>query len=63
MASLYFAAISAQSDYNQSVTKLKDLEDLYAMSQKRLSLGTITKGDLLQLELSMLNAKVKESCP
>lgn len=58
VASLYFAAISAQSDYNQSVTKLKDLEDLYAMSQKRLSLGTITKGDLLQLELSMLNAKV-----
>ena len=29
------------------------------ISKKRLDLGTITKGDLLQLELSMLNTKVE----
>lgn len=57
-ASLYFQAISDQSDYQQHVNKYRDLEKLYAISQKRLKLGTITKSDLLQLELSMLNTKV-----
>lgn len=58
VAALYFQAISAQSGYNQSVSKYKDLEELYAISKKRLDLGTITKSDLLQLELSLLNTKV-----
>lgn len=57
--SLYFQAISAQSDYAQNESKYKDLEQLYVISKKRLDLGTITKGDLLQLELSMLNTKVE----
>ena len=59
VASLYFEAISAQSDYQQNVSKYKDLDALYEISKKRLSLGTITKGDLLQLELSKLNTKVE----
>lgn len=59
VASLYFDAISAQSDYQQNVNKHKDLEELYEISKRRLELGTITKGDLLQLELSMLNTKVE----
>lgn len=58
-ATLYFQAISAQSDYAQNVSKYKDLAELYEISKKRLNLGTITKGDLLQLELSMLNTKVE----
>ena len=58
-ASLYFQAISDQSDYAQSISKYKDLVELYEISKKRLDLGTITKGDLLQLELSMLNTKVE----
>ena len=58
VATLYFAAISTQSDYLQSLAKSKDLEELYKISQRRLELGTITKGDLLQLELSKLNAKM-----
>lgn len=57
-ATLYFQAISDQSDYHQNMSKYRDLEKLYAISQKRLKLGTITKSDLLQLELSMLNTKV-----
>lgn len=59
VSSLYFQAISAQSDYQQSMSKLKDLEELYEISKKRFDLGTITKSDLLQLELSMLNARVE----
>jgi outer membrane protein len=55
---LFFNAIMAQSDYNQNVSKYEDLKRLYQIAQKRFELGTITKGDILQLELSMLNAKV-----
>lgn len=56
---LYFDAIAAQSDYNQSLSKYHDLEALYKISEKRLALGTVTKADLLQLELSMLNTRVE----
>lgn len=57
--SLYFQAISSQSDYLQSMTKYKDLQELYQISERRLKLGTITKSDLLQLELSLLNTQVE----
>lgn len=56
---LYFDAIAAQSDYTQSLNKYRDLESLYKISEKRLALGTTTKADLLQLELSMLNTRVE----
>ena len=55
---LFFSAITAQSNYNQDVAKLEDLTRLYDISLKRFELGTITKSDILQLELSKLNAKV-----
>ncbi len=55
----YFDAIAAQSNYTQSQNKHRDLEALYKISKKRLELGTITKADLLQLELSMLNTQVE----
>lgn len=58
-ASLFFDVINSQSSFNQSVQKYKDLQDLYEISKKRLALGTITKSDLLQLELSLLNSKVE----
>lgn len=56
---LFFNAITAQSDYAQNIAKYNDLKQLYELSQKRFELGTITKSDILQLELSMLNAKVE----
>ena len=56
---LYFDAISAQSAHSQSQSKYNDLDALYKISEKRLKLGTITKADLLQLELSMLNTRVE----
>lgn len=55
----YFEAIAAQSTYTQNLNKYRDLERLYKISEKRLELGTITKSDLLQLELSMLNTQVE----
>ena len=55
---LFFSAIIAQANHKQNVSKYEDLKKMYELSQKRLNLGTITKSDLLQLELSMLNAQV-----
>ncbi len=56
---LFFNAVSAQSDYNQCLTKCRDLEELYKISERRFKLGTINKADLLQLELSKLNTQVE----
>ena len=55
---LFFNVLSAQSTYQQSVSTLKDRRYLFEIAKKRLDLGTITKSELLQLELSLLNAEV-----
>lgn len=55
---LFFNVLSAQSTYQQSVSTLKDRRYLFEIAKKRLDLGTITKSELLQLELSLLNAQV-----
>ena len=55
---LFFNVLSAQSTYQQSVSTLKDRQYLFGIAEKRLDLGTITKSELLQLELSLLNAQV-----
>ena len=55
---LFFSVLSAQSDYKQSLATLQDREALFDMAQKRLELGTTTKSEVLQLELSLLNARV-----
>ena len=55
---LFFSVLSAQSDYKQSVATLQDREALLEMARKRLNLGTTTKGEVLQLELSLLNARM-----
>lgn len=60
VTSLFFRVLSAQSDYQQSKATLADREALYAMAQKRLELGTTTKSEVLQMELSVLNARVSE---
>lgn len=58
VTSLFFSAISAQSNYNQAVASLSDREALYEIAKKRLELGTTTKSEVLQMELSLLNARV-----
>lgn len=55
---LFFSVLSAQSAYKQSLATLQDREALFDMAQKRLELGTTTKSEVLQLELSLLNARV-----
>lgn len=57
----YFNALAAQSNLKQSLAKHKDLSTLYAKTSKKLELGLVTKGELLQLELSMLNAEMSIS--
>lgn len=56
---LFFNVLSAQSTYMQSVSTLNDRKYLYEIAKKRFDLGTITKSELLQLELSLLNGQVE----
>ena len=58
VTSLFFSVLSAQSDYKQSVATLKDREALLEIAKKRLNLGTTTKSEVLQMELSLLNARM-----
>lgn len=55
---LFFNVLAAQSDYKQSCDLVSDREMLLEMSKKRLELGTTTRSDMLQLELSLVNARV-----
>ena len=55
---LFFGAILAQTEYKQSTANHADLQRMYDTAQKRFKIGTVTKSDMLQLELSLLNAKV-----
>ena len=59
VVSLFFNVLSAQSNYQQSMSSLKDRQYLFEISKKRLELGTTTKSEHLQLELSLLNAQVE----
>ncbi|MCF0195676.1 MAG: TolC family protein [Bacteroidaceae bacterium] len=58
VTSLFFGVLHAQSSYEQSQATVREREDLYAMAQKRMALGTTTKSEVLQMELSLLNARV-----
>lgn len=60
-ASLFFSVLAAQSDYKQSLSMVADRERLYEMSKKRLALTTTTKSEVLQMELSLLNARMAVS--
>lgn len=56
---LFFSVLAAQSQFEQSQANMRDREQLFVQSQKRLDLGTTTKSDVLQLELSLLNARME----
>ncbi len=58
VTTLFFSVLEAQSNLKQSQAKLTDRDSLLVSAQRRLSLGTITKADVLQLELSAINARV-----
>lgn len=54
--SLFFSVLSAQNEYDKAVSNYNDTKKLYEIAQKRAEIGTITKSELLQLELSLLNS-------
>ena len=58
VTSLFFSVLAAQSDYKQSQATVEDRERLYELSKSRLSLTTTTKSEVLQMELSLLNARM-----
>lgn len=58
VTNLYFSVLSAQSDYRQSVATAEERSRLYEQTKRRFSLGTVAKSELLQLELSAINARV-----
>ena len=58
VTSLFFSVLAAQSDYKQSLATVKDRERLYEISKSRLELTTTTKSEVLQMELSLLNARM-----
>ncbi len=59
VVNLFFNVLSAQSNLRQAENNLKDRRSLLEIATKRFGIGTITKSDLLQLELSVLNAEVE----
>lgn len=61
VTALFFNVLSAQSNYQQSKKSAEERKALYAMAQKRLELGTTTKSEVLQMELSQINARVSEA--
>ena len=58
VTNLFFNVLSAQEDYRRSRAEYEDRRRLMAIAERRLELGTTTKSEVLQLELSMLNAKM-----
>lgn len=58
VTSLFFHVLAVQSDYKQSLATVEDRERLYELSKSRLKLTTTTKSEVLQMELSLLNARM-----
>lgn len=58
VTTLFFQALTAQSDYQQSLATVSERERLYEIAQQRLTLTTTTKSEVLQMELSLLNARI-----
>ncbi len=59
--SLFFSVLSAQTDYEKSVETFNDKKKMYAIALKRFDISTITKSELLQLELGVMNAELASS--
>lgn len=59
--SYFFSVLSAQTSYKKSVDNLKDTRGMYAVAQQRYEINTVTKSELLQLELALMNAELTVS--
>lgn len=56
---LFFNVLASQSACRQAQSNLADRRTLFEIAKKRLELGTVTKSELLQLELSVINAELE----
>jgi outer membrane protein TolC len=56
-SSLYFELLLAENNYQLALTNLANTDTLFRISQGRYQLGKIAENDLLQIELSLLNAR------
>lgn len=54
----FFNVLTAQNNYSKAVANYEDTKLLYEIAQERMKLATITKSELMQLELSLLNANL-----
>ncbi|MDD4820211.1 MAG: TolC family protein [Flavobacteriales bacterium] len=53
---LFFALISAQTSYQMALTDMKNADSLCVMGRQRYDIASISKADMLTLELDVLNA-------
>ncbi len=54
----FFAVLTAQTSLENAQQNYNDTKHMYEIAKKRFDIGTITKSELLQLELSMLNSEL-----
>ena len=58
---LFFDLLSAQQNLEKARTNFGNTEKSWQIAQRRFEIGTITKNDLMQLELRMLNDQLSIS--
>lgn len=56
--SYFFSVLSAQTSHQKNVDNLNDTRNMYDIALKRSEIGTVTKSELLQLELTLMNAEL-----
>ncbi len=54
----FFQMIDAQIEVNISVTNLANADTLYQLGKGRYQVGTVTQDELLNMELTLMNAKL-----
>ncbi len=59
ITSYFFAVLQAQTTLQNSIKSNEDTERMYRIAKERFSIGTLTKSELLQLELSLLNSEIE----
>ncbi len=57
-ATYFFAVLSAQTTHKNNIDNNADTRRLYEIAKQRFEIGTITKSELLQLELALLNSDI-----
>ncbi len=57
----FFAVLKAQTNLQNNIKNSNDTDRMYQIAKRRFEIGTITKSELLQLELSLINSKISTS--